>query len=143
MTVFWVVAPCSLVEVYQSFRGPFCLHHQGDASFIYNLPNIAVSVSVLAARIPVRESTVLTGFHGIPQYLVANVFPRCTFLHSFRLCTHNGIVIDQFMKNVKRRGHLEEVVLDRMIILKWILRKQYGSVWTVFICLRIGTNGEL
>jgi hypothetical protein len=26
MTVFWDVAPCSLVEVY---RGACCLHHQG------------------------------------------------------------------------------------------------------------------
>jgi hypothetical protein len=32
MAVFWVVAPCSLVEVYQRFRGPCCLHHQGDVS---------------------------------------------------------------------------------------------------------------
>jgi hypothetical protein len=32
MAVFWVVAPCSLVEVYQRFRGPCCLHHQGDSS---------------------------------------------------------------------------------------------------------------
>jgi hypothetical protein len=30
MAVFWVVAPCSLVEVYQLFRGPCCLHYQGD-----------------------------------------------------------------------------------------------------------------
>jgi hypothetical protein len=30
MAVFWVVAPCSLVEVYQRFRGVCCLHHQGD-----------------------------------------------------------------------------------------------------------------
>jgi hypothetical protein len=29
MAVFWVVAPCSLVEVYQRFRGPCCLHHPG------------------------------------------------------------------------------------------------------------------
>jgi hypothetical protein len=29
IAVFWVVAPCSLVEVYQRFRGPCCLHHQG------------------------------------------------------------------------------------------------------------------
>jgi hypothetical protein len=28
MAVFWVVAPCSLVEVYQRFRSPCCLHHQ-------------------------------------------------------------------------------------------------------------------
>jgi hypothetical protein len=32
MAVFWVVAPCSLVEVYQRFRGTFWLHHQGAAS---------------------------------------------------------------------------------------------------------------
>jgi hypothetical protein len=30
MAVFWVIAPCSLVEVYQRFRGACCLHHQGD-----------------------------------------------------------------------------------------------------------------
>jgi hypothetical protein len=30
MAVFWFVAPCSLVEFYQRFRGPCCLHHQGD-----------------------------------------------------------------------------------------------------------------
>jgi hypothetical protein len=30
MIVFWVVAPCSLVEVYQLFRGACCLHHQGN-----------------------------------------------------------------------------------------------------------------
>jgi hypothetical protein len=27
MVVFWFVALCSLVEVYQRFRGPCCLHH--------------------------------------------------------------------------------------------------------------------
>jgi hypothetical protein len=26
MAVFWVVAPCSLVEVYRRFRGTCCLH---------------------------------------------------------------------------------------------------------------------
>jgi hypothetical protein len=34
MAVFWVVAPCSLVEVYQRFRGPCCLHHQGDEALM-------------------------------------------------------------------------------------------------------------
>jgi hypothetical protein len=32
MAFFWVVPPCSLVEVYQRFRGTCCLHHQGDKS---------------------------------------------------------------------------------------------------------------
>jgi hypothetical protein len=30
--VFWAVAPRCLVEVYQRFRGPCCLHHQGNDS---------------------------------------------------------------------------------------------------------------
>jgi hypothetical protein len=30
MGVFWVVVPCSPVEVYQRFRGPCRHHHQGD-----------------------------------------------------------------------------------------------------------------
>jgi hypothetical protein len=28
MTVFWDVAPCSLVKVYRRFRGVCCLHHR-------------------------------------------------------------------------------------------------------------------
>jgi hypothetical protein len=27
---FWHVALCSNVEVYQYFRGVYCVHHQGD-----------------------------------------------------------------------------------------------------------------
>jgi hypothetical protein len=30
MTVFWVVAPCSLVEVYQRFRCPWCQGNYPD-----------------------------------------------------------------------------------------------------------------
>jgi hypothetical protein len=30
VAVFWVVAPCTFVQVYQRFRGLYCLHHQGD-----------------------------------------------------------------------------------------------------------------
>jgi 5-methylcytosine-specific restriction endonuclease McrA len=30
MTIFWDVAPRSLVEVDQSFRGAYCLYHQVD-----------------------------------------------------------------------------------------------------------------
>jgi hypothetical protein len=38
MAVFWVVAPCSLVDVYQRFRGPCCLHRQGDLPSSYSPP---------------------------------------------------------------------------------------------------------
>jgi hypothetical protein len=30
MAVFWVVAPCSLVDVNHRFRGTYCLYHHGD-----------------------------------------------------------------------------------------------------------------
>jgi hypothetical protein len=30
MVFFWIVAPCSLVEVYQRFKGQCYLHHQSD-----------------------------------------------------------------------------------------------------------------
>jgi hypothetical protein len=30
MNVFWVVVPCSPVEVYRRFRGDCCVHHQDD-----------------------------------------------------------------------------------------------------------------
>jgi hypothetical protein len=30
MAVFWVVAPCSLIEIYLRFRGVCCLHHQAS-----------------------------------------------------------------------------------------------------------------
>jgi hypothetical protein len=34
MAVFSVVVPCSLVEIYQRFRGPCCLHHHGDEALM-------------------------------------------------------------------------------------------------------------
>jgi hypothetical protein len=30
MAVLWFVTPCSLIDIYQRFRGPCCLHQQGD-----------------------------------------------------------------------------------------------------------------
>jgi hypothetical protein len=45
--VFWVVAPCSLVEIYQRFRGPCCLHYQGDESLIALMMEAAKSSETL------------------------------------------------------------------------------------------------
>jgi hypothetical protein len=30
ISVVWLVAPCSLVEIDVRFRGAYCRHHQGD-----------------------------------------------------------------------------------------------------------------
>jgi hypothetical protein len=45
--------------------------------------------------------------------------------------------------NTKRRDHLEEVVVDGRILVKWISGDCYENVWTGFIWLRIGSSGGL
>jgi hypothetical protein len=47
------------------------------------------------------------------------------------------------LEDLKERDHLEDVGVDRRIILEWILGKQGGKVWTGFIWIRIGTSGGL
>jgi hypothetical protein len=37
ITVFWDVAPCSLVEVYRRFGGAYCLQLQGDVKAVGKL----------------------------------------------------------------------------------------------------------
>jgi hypothetical protein len=43
-------------------------------------------------------------------------------------------------ENLRGRDHLEDLVIDRKIILKWIFKSKMGE-WTGFIWLRIGTGG--
>jgi hypothetical protein len=50
MAVFWIAAPCSLSEVFQRFRGPYCFHHHGA------LMMEAASIS--------ETSVTSTGIHG-------------------------------------------------------------------------------
>jgi hypothetical protein len=42
-SVFWDVAPCSLVEVYRRFRGAYCFHHQGDDNGVANTSKTSVN----------------------------------------------------------------------------------------------------
>jgi hypothetical protein len=73
IAVFWVVAPCSLVEVYQRSRGPCCLHHQrddrpddGGSKDLWNVGKLLPDYMVLQPRrqqssflnLLVKESTI-------------------------------------------------------------------------------------
>jgi hypothetical protein len=60
MAVFWVVAPFTLVEVYQRLRGPCCLHHQGDE---YSSPfETLVNFYQTARRYNPEDSHLLTKY---------------------------------------------------------------------------------
>jgi hypothetical protein len=48
-----------------------------------------------------------------------------------------------WFQNLKKRYHSEDVGVDGRIILKWILNKLHGEMWTGFIWLWIGTSGRL
>ena len=45
--------------------------------------------------------------------------------------------------NLKEEDHLEDLVIDGKIILKFNFKKWGGKVWTGFTWLRRGTSGEL
>jgi hypothetical protein len=70
MTVFWVAAPCSLVEIDRRFRGAYCLYHQGDEW-----------LSSSSKRI--KFITVFTKLH--PKWLVSQFSPLHTFTPYFSI----------------------------------------------------------
>jgi hypothetical protein len=53
MTVFWNVAPCSLVEIDRCFRATYCLHHQCD--LLIAVMTEAVSSSETSTRLHGRR----------------------------------------------------------------------------------------
>jgi hypothetical protein len=42
------------------------------------------------------------------------------------------------LESLKGRDHLEDIGVDGRIILKRIIWKYFGSVWTGFVCITIG-----
>jgi hypothetical protein len=48
VTVFWDVAPCSLVKIDRRFRAAYCLHHQGDRQTTWcNIPDDSYLLSLV------------------------------------------------------------------------------------------------
>jgi hypothetical protein len=87
MAVFWVVAPCSLVELYQRFRGPCCLHHQGDESSLHGATTQKTIIFILTA-VKTSNPTYVTQSHThLPTLIHGNVkiwLSFCVLLNSCR-----------------------------------------------------------
>jgi hypothetical protein len=43
----------------------------------------------------------------------------------------------------EEKGNLEDISVDRSIILKWVLEKSVGRAWTGLILLHVGISGGL
>jgi hypothetical protein len=55
MTVYWVLAPCCLIEVYRCFGGTCYLHHQGTAA-------ARKTANFILAAVRTRNLTLLVGY---------------------------------------------------------------------------------
>ena len=53
------------------------------------------------------------------------------------------VLIGFWWGNLRERDYLEDVGIDRRIILEWILEKLVGMIWTGCIWLRRETSGRL
>jgi hypothetical protein len=100
MTVFWDVAPCSLVEVYRCFRGACCLHHDGDCSDDESSRWRQRPLSLLGWK-KIRKSYLLCFIYSLGKICILNrntriyitfvsfYFPRTVPLHCLD-CTQSG-----------------------------------------------------
>jgi hypothetical protein len=65
MAVFWVETPCRLVQIYQCFRGPYCLHHQGP----WWLTAIFILTAVRTAYNIWQSSRIYICWHSTSKWL--------------------------------------------------------------------------
>jgi hypothetical protein len=68
MAVFWVVAPCSLVQVYRRFRGACCrLTHSPEDGGSKNLWNVGKLLPDYTAQHPRRQSFLISFPEGLQK----------------------------------------------------------------------------
>jgi hypothetical protein len=103
IAVSWVVAPCSLVEVYRRFRGACCRHHKANVNFYQTARRYNPEDSHIHTRrrenlksycTIVRSSVFLTNGVGLPLYHII-IYVKKTILNSQYTSLSNYGVVDR------------------------------------------------
>jgi hypothetical protein len=81
MAVFWVVAPCSLVEVYQRFRGLCCLQHQDSSLQPRRQPS-----GHFLVRIRIAKCFTNSNKRFRCEVMFENEHTFCPWIHHIRTC---------------------------------------------------------
>jgi hypothetical protein len=101
VTAFWVMVPCSLVEVDWCFRGVYCLHHQDDKSELsdyfnettwHHIPKAVIFIYIVVSFVSSRFVIIHWHFHeGRPELSqsilnlsVSHKLSSCIYIHFFR-----------------------------------------------------------
>jgi hypothetical protein len=53
----------------------------------------------------------------------------------------SGRGVGRVLVGISERRHLEDLIVDGRIILKWFFKKWGGEAWTGLLWLMIGTDG--
>jgi hypothetical protein len=64
-------------------------------------------------------------------------------LTQYIACTGEKRISHRLLVGIHERDHLQELGVDRRIILKWIIKKWAGRAWTGLVWLRIGAIDRL
>jgi hypothetical protein len=104
MAAFWVVTPCSLVEVY---RRSCCLHHQGDQVNIALMME-AESTSETSTRIHGAATQKTATFtESFIRMLLGTIFPKYTHKIEAKFYeTHAGNQLVEFLKCIQQNSSL-------------------------------------
>jgi hypothetical protein len=86
MAVFWVVAPCSLVEVYQRFASLCCLHHQGDCTRLHGARTQKTAIIFTVSLRSVLKRTILQSVD-----VMSHIGVKCYLLLSGKNTNSKGL----------------------------------------------------
>jgi hypothetical protein len=153
MTVFWVVAPCSLVEVYWCFRSACYLNHQGDCpddgvnKHLWNVGILLPDYMVLQPRR--QSSSPPSQFPTYTEMLYRNYSASIWAMHMHtRLfvtcgsCWHGGICCSLLSGTAGTRPPLNSFVWwgsPQQVMTHDIFPKNIWNLITVFtsVCLKV------